>query len=483
MSQLLTQGRRVVVASLAAGLLLMSNATALVSNAPLVQASYAGVYNTQSSPPSATIAASPTKEMELVNSDYEIINRAGKGVSGPTSQLIGSNNVFISDPQVMWDPLTDRFYFSLFENRGTTTPDEGIAWGFSKTANPTSARDFCSYFSEFNYGATSFPDRQSLGDTANFLLIGSNRINTANDYTMGSDVAWISKPPAGKTCPTASSFGEGIQSLSNPDGTAAYTPTPARQVDTSSTGWILATPSYVSGNSLTLFSVTKGSNGQAVIGEPTSVPVPAYSAPPSAPQAGETLAGNPAPPLETRIYLTQVIMADDPRLNHISLWTAHTVAGGAGTAVRWYEVNPATASLDQVGTVSNPKLDVFNGTIAPDRLVKGTKAAFGDSAVLSVNTSSATAYPAIQTLSVVSGQTESPLTLVQQSNGPDVDYTCFEPSSNSCRWGDYSGATPDPGAIIKGQTRGGVWLVSQWNVADIDDNTPVWRTTIWRAEP
>jgi hypothetical protein len=372
----------------------------------------------------------------------------------------------------------------LFENRGTTSPDEGIAWGFSKTAAPTKASSFCSYFSGFNYGATSFPDRQSLGDSSDFLLIGSNRIGTSNEAMMGSDVAWITKPPAGNTCPPSSSFGEGVQTLKNADGSAAYTPTPARQVDHNSTGWIAATPSYVSSSALTLFNVTKNAiSGQAIISSPSSVPVPLYSFPPSAPQPGKTKAGNPAPPLETRIYLTQVIMAFDPRVNHTVLWTAHTIAGGAGSEVRWYEINPLNDSLDQVGTVSDPKLYVFNGTISPDRIVKPTKTAFGDSAVINVNTSSLTNYSAIQVAALTNGQPQSPLEMIQQSTGPNVDYSCFEPYTNTCRWGDYSGATPDPGATILGATHGSVWISNQWNVPNIDDNTPVWRTTIWRGQP
>jgi len=54
---------------------------AITSAAPSTEASYSGVYDPDASPPSATIAASPTKEMELVNSEYLIMNRNGKGKS------------------------------------------------------------------------------------------------------------------------------------------------------------------------------------------------------------------------------------------------------------------------------------------------------------------------------------------------------------------------------------------------------------------
>ena len=297
---------------------------------------------------------------------------------------------------------------------------------------------------------------------------------------MGSDLAWIAKPAAGQTCPVASSFATGITSLQNPDGTPAYTPTPARQVDSSTTGSILATPSYLGGNTLSLFSVTKNATGGATVSSARSVSVQAYAPPPFAPQAGTSIAGQPALPLETRIYLTQAMMAYDPRLGHNALWTTHTVAGGAGAEVRWYEINPVTATTDQVGTISDPNLSIFNATITPDRVVKGKKTAFGDSAVINVNTSSSTTYPAIEMTSTIAGQPTTPLVMVKQSTGSNIDYTCFEPSSLSCRWGDYSGATTDPASPLTG-SHGLVWLTNQWNLPDLNDNTPTWQTLIWKA--
>ncbi len=458
-----------------------SSAYASTPSLPQTTATYGGGNSTTSAPASATIAANPSEEIQLVNSDYVIINKKGKTITGSLASLVNTQNTFLSDQQIIWDPSSNRFYFSIFENRGTNTPDEGIAWGFSKTANPKKASDFCTYFNGFNYGAISFPDRQSLGDSSDFLLIGSNRYDTSSEAMLGSDLAWISKPAAGTTCPSANSFKSGLQTLKNPDGSGAYTPTPARQVDSSGTGYVLATPSYVSASSLTLYNVTKNPvSGAAIIGSPSSVAVPAYSNPPYAPQAGTTLSGQPAPPLETRIYLTQAIMSYDPRLGHMDLWTAHTVAGGAGAEVRWYELSPAALSLDQVGTVSDPKLSLFNATITPDRVVKNKKAAFGDSAVINLSSSSSTAYPAIEMTSTIAGQPTSPLVMVKQSTGSDIDFTCFEPSSLSCRWGDYSGAVPDPDSPLKG-AHGLVWLTNQWNTPDLDDSTPVWQTIIWQA--
>jgi hypothetical protein len=454
-----------------------------VTSTPTVNAVYPGASIDVNSPPSAIVAANKSEVVELTNTGFEIIGRNGNAISHSINSLWGDakGSLYFSDPQVMWDPTTNRFYISMLENASTMGVDDGLAWGFSKTANPKSAKDFCTYFDAFNYGATSFPDLESLGDTTNFLMIASNRYDVSNEDIEGSDVAWISKPPSGNTCPASGSFTTGIQHLTNPDGSWAYKPTPARQVDSSTTGWITATTSYASADTLTMFKATE-SGDNLVIEAPQLLSVPEYTYPQAAPQAGTTKSGGPAPPLETSIFLSQVIEAYDPRLGHLDLWAAQTVAGGAGSVARWYEINAAAPALDQEGTVSSPDLWVFNASISPDRVVVGKKSAYGSSAIIEFSTSSSTAYPAIQMVSTIDGQPTSPFVLIKQSAGPYVDFACFEPSTPYCRWGDYSGAAPDPGSPL-GQSYGNVWLSNQWNLPDINDSTPTWQTLVWNGSP
>ncbi|HSW85000.1 MAG TPA: hypothetical protein VLF79_00085 [Candidatus Saccharimonadales bacterium] len=456
--------------------------SALGTSQPTVQKQFQGYYNAQNSPPSSVIAASPYNEVQLLNTGYNIVNRLGNGQSGTLNSFVNQQGVFLSDPQILWDSYTNRFYFSIMENAGTSSPNEGIVWGYSKTASPSSPTDFCTYFNNFNYGSVAFPDRQSLGDSANYLLIGDNRYSLSNGYFLGSDLAWISKPAAGSTsCQTQSSFKTGVTSLHNADGSNTYLPVPARQVDASTTDYVLSTPSYVSANTLSQFTVNTGGTNGVTVSAAQNISVPTYSYPPYASQAGNTLAGTKALPLETIVYLSQVTMSYDPRLGHNVLWTDHTVAGGYGTAVRWYEINPSKLALDQVGTISSGSYNVFNASISPDRLVSGPHSAYGNNAVIEFNTSSLAQYPAIQMISIKNGQV-SPMVTIQKSLGPNVDFTCNQPNIQSCRWGDYTGTAPDPGASLR-YSSGGVWMTNQWNVANIDDQTPVWRTIIWRATP
>ena len=73
------------------------------------------------------------------------------------------------DPQIIWDPTTRRFYYVADDVYSAI--DNRLAFGFSKTASPSSAADFCKYVIKFG---PRFPDYPKLGDTEDLLLIGAN---------------------------------------------------------------------------------------------------------------------------------------------------------------------------------------------------------------------------------------------------------------------------------------------------------------------
>jgi hypothetical protein len=68
---------------------------------------------------------------------------------------------------------------------------------------------------------------------------------------------------------------------------------------------------------------------------------------------------------------------------------------------------------------------------------------------------------------------QSAFVTIRTSKVPEIDGTC----SPVCRWGDYSGAVPDPAAPL-GDPGGAVWLANQWVAPD-----SFWATWIWRATP
>jgi hypothetical protein len=102
--------------------------------------------------------------------------------------------------------------------------------------------------------------------------------------------------------------------------------------------------------------------------------------------------------------------------------------------------------------------------------------------VLTFNTSSSTSHPAIWVVSKRGGRPQSTPLLVQQSQAPYLSYDCLSAGS-VCRWGDYSGAAPDPTANPWAR-RGVVWGAGEWNVLNPNPSlATAWRTWIFSATP
>ena len=170
--------------------------------APTAVRSFNGIRQPNSAPSDSTGAVGPTRYIELVNTNFAIYDKTSN-----TPMSTGSLNTLANEPndlfdvQVIWDPGTKRFYYAMDDVASAT--DNRLAFGFSKTQSPSTggAADWCKYI--LNYGAT-FPDYPKLGDTKDFVTIGVNDFNTGGRF-VGSDVAWISKPGAGTTCPSPAS--------------------------------------------------------------------------------------------------------------------------------------------------------------------------------------------------------------------------------------------------------------------------------------
>jgi len=161
--------------------------------------------------------------------------------------------------------------------------------------------------------------------------------------------------------------------------------------------------------------------------------------------------------------------------------TQHTVADSTVSAVRWYEVNPATRKLLTGGVIAASGTFFYNAAISPDRRVDGSTVAFGDSFVVQYNVSSAlTGFdPRIVMGSSLHGGTLS-FALVKDAIGPYVDFTCPNPG-DVCRWGDYAGAAPDPKPSTS--STGVVWSTSQFAGAPPSTSVSTWRTWIFAAHP
>jgi hypothetical protein len=450
------------------------------SNAPATSRTWEGVFDTAVGPSDSTGAIGTTRYIELVNRKFAIYNRTSNTPisSGSLGSLVGSSgNVF--DPQVIWDPSTNRFYYVT--DNVFSSSDNRLSVGFSKTASPNSAADFCKYDLTFGSRFPDYPKLGDLGGTSGLLLIGTNDFSPTG--FLGSSLYSITKPTTTgsiSTCPSPSTFTSGAkQDLRNANGSTADTPVPANEIDSLNTGYVVAHPSF-SGNFLTIFAVTKNTTtGGINVSAPKTRTVASYSTPANAPQPGTTLKLDT---LDTRN--TQGVLAFDPFRGKYGFWTQHTVFGGAGAQVRWYEINPvpSTPGLLQSGAVSSSSgRFFFNGAISPDRKVRtGATSKFGDSMVLGHNSSSTTLRPDIRMVSKIQNGVQSASVRVRNSNVDFMnDFTC---SSGVCRWGDYAAATPDP-ATPNTATLGNVWLTSNFVRTTGSSSSSGWGSQNWAAKP
>lgn len=459
--------------------------TAPVAEKPATFRSWEGVRDRFVTPSDSTGAIGPSRYIELVNQKYAIYERTSNSpiATGTLNDLAGEPpypKADVFDPQIIWDPTTRRFYYAADDVISET--DNRLAFGFSKTANPSSAADFCKYTIKFG---SRFPDYPKLGDTKDLLLVGVNSFGPRR--FLGADLISVTKPSAGSGCPDRRQFTVDTETdLKDADGRQAGTPVPANQIDTRGAGFVVAEAGRVadaegSANFLNVYRVLKKANGTMNVSSAKRLLVPSYNIPANAPQPGTR---NVLDTLDARN--TQAITAVDPSTGELALWTQHTAFGGSGAQVRWYEIDPTLPfpSLLQRGSLGSLEgTFFFNAAISPDRQVKGNTRRFGDAMVMGYNTSSKSHRPDIRMVSKVGNGPVSEQVLIKSSPAIMDDFACQE-LGHFCRWGDYSAATPDPNAP-SGASTGRVWLTNQWvrTPGSLKPRVSGWSSWNWAATP
>ena len=448
------------------------------SPTPVILLGKSGLFDASSTPSDSTGAIGTSRYIETVNSKVGIYDLSlGLIAQDTLGNWWNAAGADVFDPQVIWDATTNRFYYAgdiVF-----SSTDNRLAFGFSKTASPNNATtDWCHY--NISYGS-EFPDYPKLGDSKYFAVIGVNVFTDNNTGPFrGSDIIAISKPPAGTTCPDpATGFMIGIGKNIKVGTALAFTPVPANSIDSNATAWVVTRSLSTPATKIGLFKVTRNATTGAPVIQVTgsAVTVQSYDIPANAPQKDTQFQ------LDTMdARMTQAVAAIDPgHSNKFAVWTQHTISGGAGAMVRWYEIDPVGKTILQTGNVQNSTLYYFNGAISPDRVVKGATTAYGDNMVLNFTASSGTTYPAIKMVSKRGTSGISAVKTVKSSPGPDIDFAC--PDIGYCRWGDYAAATPDPNAPT-GAASGIVWGTSMWTKdGRIDPSDVSWRTWNWKSQP
>jgi hypothetical protein len=379
----------------------------------------------------------------MVNSEVAVWSRTNLSM---VSMATFSNFVGVSDPwcdpQVQWDPSSGRWLFAFLFCDLSVSSDFFVV-GWSKTADPSNLNPF-----DPNYGWCFFTvptssflfDYPKLGHSAKYMIVGGNLYDestpTTNPPFVTAAIVWITKPANGdKTCALPATGGTGGV-LKNKDGvTNAFTPVPVNTMTSAANGYVVS--AYDSSGSNGQLPATRNKVGvwhldsAGGLHQDNDLTVASYNAPAPAPQLGGP---NPVDTLDGR--LTQAV--GDPITG---IWTQHTVNGpGNRSVVDWYEVGASGSAetLTQQGVISSATDWIFNAAISPRFDAQG--------AAIFYSRSSSAIDPVIggqMRLSATPAGTMEPGELVlRSSTAADADFTCG--GGFPCRWGDYSGATPDP---------------------------------------
>ena len=424
-------------------------------------------------PPDPTGSIGPNNYVEFINTTIAVFDRSLKMLSSKdmASFVAAASGLNVSDPQVQWDPRANRWFYAAI---AFASHNNYLVFGWSKTPDPSDLNGGWCHFSAFT--GNQLADYPKLGHDDNFVLIGANLYDdTTGKFVFTTAAIWAQpKPPVGNltTCSASglTAFADPQHRLLNADRTSAFTPIPVNLADASATGYIVAghspvapLPSDPTGpqTRLMLWHTTL-QGGQPHLFADGDLTVGSFDVPASAPQPS----GGPVlDTLDAR--LTQAVGHADPdAAGAEAIWTQHSINGPGGRSIaRWYELLPATLTVRQQGAVQSATDFIWNASISPS--IAGNDAAIfynrGSAANLVVaaaqSRTSATPLSALNAGELV----------LATSTDVDVDFSCTSPYGPPCRWGDYSGASPDP------VNSGVVWGTNQVNGSSVF-SFPQWVT-------
>jgi len=427
-------------------------------------------------PPDSTGAIGPNNYVEMDNSFIAVYDRNLNTIASTAiDNFVGSPGASFCDPQVQWDNTANRWLISaLFCN--TSSSVQAVLFAWSATSDPSNlvgcpeSTPGCTGWCEFAFRNDPYLlDFQKLGHSASYLIIGGNLYNettpSPNPPFVSAGMEWAPLPTNNNdTSCTRPPFADSTSlGLKNGDNTTpSFTPVPVNQTSNNSDVWIVSAydpAGNVNGGIMTTQSklATWDLDGAGVLHQRADINVNPYQTPTAAAQLGSS---NTLETLDGR--LTQAA-------GNVSagIWTQHTVRDSSGRSeVDWYELvqSGLNLTLYQQGNIDTTNAWTFNAAISPRWDGVGT--------AIFYNVSSTTQDPSIVAQTRRSftplGSFDAGRTTLASSSAADTDFSCNNPSLGiPCRWGDYSGASPDP----IHQTI--VWGTNEFNTAT--GSTPAWR--------
>lgn len=400
---------------------------------------FVGSDNTETSitPADGDGAIGPRHYVEFINGVFAIyaktngqrIRRISDTQFWANAGVIISPDANISDPRVIYDPQSQRWFASQVDFNATVSDPTTWANNFliavSDTADPTRGWHGKSFVADPDTGF--FADFPTLGVDANALYISGDMF--ANGSTAVGPSLW-SIPKADlllNTTPAVITNATWYGVMAYPDHGQVLQPVTC--VDGSSSGDILAAADLFTGDTLILSKVLNANTTNASLADSKKVAIDAYTVPidPTQPDGTKTLSDNDAR-LSARVYTVGGIM-----------FATQSIEVNNRAAIRWYRISTTNQTLLESGTLTDPDLDLFYPSIAAN---------VGGVIVIGCNGSSihrpvsSFAYTGL----TVNGVTtfNGPTVLRAGTIGNYHDFNELFGGAPESRWGDYSATTPDP---------------------------------------
>ena len=377
-------------------------------------------------PPDPELAVGPNNVIAVVNVAFEIYDKSGTSLSGPTTfaSFLASdpNCTGVFDPNALYDEREDRFILGI-DADGT---DYCLA--VSQTGDPTGSWNIYSFTTG---SAALFFDYPHAGVGNEAIYMGANIFNNTTNAFIDSRVWAFDKAAMYSGAAAASVM---VNLGSNDD-----TPQPLNLHGWNQGTWPTSGPHYIftetgyNGANHTVYSWSDpfGANNFSTVGGVnlnTATGVTAANSIAFPQSSGGTLQGNDWRP-------------QDFEYRNGFAWTTMTIGcnPGSGTVncVRWAQINPATATVVDAGVYSS------NGEYRqfPDLAVNHC-----DDMAVGYTKSSSSMFPGIYVTGRESTDAAGTLQAEVLLKSGEISYTSFEASAPR-RWGDYTEMTIDPDGL------------------------------------
>lgn len=390
------------------------------------QSNYQGMTQNGWIPYDAAIAVGPSHVVVMTNSQWAAYNKVGGSLAYITQfdPFFGNAAGGGFDPKCFYDASAGKFVLVVVEE---SNPKALIDIAVSQTSDPTGL--WWLYHFDVTLDnttqTTNWMDFPGLGYNDNAIFVGGDMYSFSNSYKY-SKVRVFSKSQLYSGGPAT--FVDFVNLL-NADGTSAFAPKPARCLTSSSSGYVLNTRPG-GGSSVTLWRIDNTPTSPTLTRVAT-VSVGQYAVPPDASQPGTGT-----------LVATGDCRTQDVVYANGTLYTGFTEKIGTSrrnyvAAVRYLTMSSGgTKGFDITYTASG--IHLYYPAVIPDG---------SGNMYMTYSRSSKNEYVSMYQTGMTTSETAIESSVRAYAGiGPNT----------SGRWGDYSGASPDP------SNSGAVWLYGGW---------------------